>query len=194
MDLSPGAVDPAIREVTMGRFNHALSIAHEIGAKVVVFHSGYERWKYDHNLQIWLDESIKTWEPLVKKAAEWEIGIAIENIFETNPENLIALMESLKDDHFGLCFDTGHFNLFSEVSLTEWLSPLADRILELHLHDNDGTRDHHWAPGKGDFDFSELFEILGRRAKGKVVPVVEAHSKEEAEDAVKFFRERASSS
>jgi len=194
MDLSPGAVDPAIREVTVSRFSHTLELAESIGAKAVVFHSGYEKWKYDHNLDIWLEESLKTWSPLLGHAKKRGIRIAIENIFENNPENLVALLERIVDEDFGLCFDTGHFNLFSTITLTEWLSLVGERIIELHIHDNDGTRDNHMAPGKGKFDFETLFRKLSEQDRKDLIFTIEAHSKEEAEDSLIFFRERALSS
>ena len=46
MDLSPGAVDSKVRAVTMERFNHVLNIAEDLKVKAVIFHSGYEKWKY----------------------------------------------------------------------------------------------------------------------------------------------------
>ncbi len=191
MDLSPGAVDPAIREVTVSRFTQTLELAGSIRARAVVFHSGYEKWKYDHNLEIWLEESLKTWSPLLGLAKKRGIRIAIENIFENNPENLVALLEKIDDEDFGLCFDTGHFNLFSEITLTEWLSMTAGRIIELHIHDNDGTRDYHLAPGKGKFDFRTLFRRLSEEGETDLIFTIEAHSREEAEDSLKFFKDRA---
>jgi len=194
MDLSPGAVDPAVREVTVSRFSQTLELAESIKARAVVFHSGYEKWKYDHNLDIWLEESIKTWSPLLENAKQRGLRIAIENIFEDHPMNLKALMERIVDEDFGLCFDTGHFNLFSTITLTEWLSMVGERIIELHIHDNDGTRDHHMAPGKGKFDFSTLFRKLSEQDGKELIFTIEAHSKEEAEDSLIFFKERAFSS
>ena len=67
MDLSPGAVDSKVRAVTMERFNHVLDIAKELKVKCVVFHSGYEKWKYALNIDLWLEQSLLTWRPLVKK-------------------------------------------------------------------------------------------------------------------------------
>ena len=67
MDLSPGAVDSKVRAVTMERFNHVLNIAEDLKVKAVIFHSGYEKWKYALNIGLWLEQSLLTWRPLVKK-------------------------------------------------------------------------------------------------------------------------------
>jgi len=62
MDLSPGAVDNKIKEVTLVRFNQVFDIAEELCPASIVFHSGYEKWKYAFRVDIWLEESLKTWE------------------------------------------------------------------------------------------------------------------------------------
>ena len=56
-----------------------------------------------------------------KKAEEIGVKIAIENIFEDEPENLRLLMEEMGNKNFGICFDSGHFNLFLKYHLkTGW--------------------------------------------------------------------------
>jgi sugar phosphate isomerase/epimerase len=185
MDLSPGAVDSKVRAVTIERFLHIFRIAEILSTgsfgkpEVIVFHSGYEKWKYALNIDLWLEKSIKTWTPLAKNADEIGVRIAIENIFEDEPTNLKLLMQELGSERFGICFDTGHFNLFSKTPLNEWLEVLKPYIIELHLHDNDRTADTHNPIGDGTFDFDTLFSIL----KGKdLIYTIEAHS---AEDAMK---------
>jgi len=56
MDLSPGAVDSKVREATMMRFSHILDISDILKPKAVVFHSGYEKWKYALNIDLWLEK------------------------------------------------------------------------------------------------------------------------------------------
>ena len=157
MDLSPGAVDPGIREVTMQRFSRMLDFAEILGPKVIVFHSGYERWKYAHNTDIWLEESLRTWRPLNERAARSGVKLAIENVFEDTPENLARLAGEMNSPNFGLCFDTGHFNLFARPSLDEWLAAVKPYIIAARIHDNNTERDEHIVPGEGSFDFRAFF-------------------------------------
>jgi endonuclease IV len=82
MDLSPGAVDSQVREATLRRFSHMLDISELLKPKAIVFHSGYEKWKYALNMDLWLEKSLLTWEPLNAKAAAMGVKVAIENIFE----------------------------------------------------------------------------------------------------------------
>ncbi len=160
MDLSPGAVDSAIREKTIERFNQVLDIAEILRPNIIVFHSGYEKWKYALKIDTWLNKSLQTWHIINERAIKIQTKIAIENIFEEEPTNLRLLMDAINSDNFGICFDTGHFNLFSKVSLNEWINTLKKYIIELHLHDNNKEADSHYPIGDGCFDFDALFKEL----------------------------------
>lgn len=175
MDMSPGAVDSKIRAVTLERFSQVMDIAEALAPETIVFHSGYEKWKYAHRVDIWLEGSLVTWKSIIERASELDIKIAIENIFEDEPSSLEVLMKELHADNFGICFDTGHCNLFSRVALDEWLKKLKSYIFELHLHDNDKTFDQHLPIGEGTFDFKTLFSEL----KGSdCIYTIEAHTPE----------------
>ena len=175
MDLSPGAVDDRVREVTVRRFSQVLDIAEVLSPKAIVFHSGYEKWKYAHRVDLWLEASIRTWRPLRERAALIGTRLVIENIFEDKPSNLELLMQELHSESFGLCFDTGHCNLFSKVPLGDWLDSLGPYLQEFHVHDNDGTFDSHLPVGDGTFDFGLLFSRMEKR---DYVFTVEAHTPE----------------
>jgi sugar phosphate isomerase/epimerase len=175
MDLSPGAVDSEIRKVTMSRFYQVLDISETIRPVTIVFHSGYEKWKYDLHMDLWLEKSLMTWQPLNSRAIDIGVKIAIENIFEDDPSNLKLLIENMDSNNFGICFDTGHLNIFSNVKLEDWTSALNPYIIELHLHDNDGKADQHLPVGEGSFDFGKFFGLILNR---DCLYTVEAHSPE----------------
>jgi sugar phosphate isomerase/epimerase len=176
MDLSPGAVDSKVRAITIERFSHVFKIAETLRPEVIVFHSGYEKWKYALRVDIWIEGSLKTWPPFIKRAVDIGTKIAIENIFEDEPANLRLLMEEMGCENFGICFDTGHFNLFSKIPLEEWLRQLKSYIIELHLHDNNRTFDDHLAIGEGTFDFDTLFSTLKDK---NLVYTIEGHTPED---------------
>jgi sugar phosphate isomerase/epimerase len=185
MDLSPGAVDQKVREVTVERFFDVLDMAKILKPSAVVFHSGYDKWKYDGRVDIWLDGSLKTWRAVNKRAEALGIKIAIENIFEDEPANLKLLMEEIDSKNFGICFDTGHFNLFSRMLLSDWLDVIKPYIIELHLHDNAKDKDSHLAIGDGTFDFRTLFrELQGKNC----IYTIEAHTIEDVKKSIEKFK------
>jgi len=175
MDLSPGAVDSRVREATMARFMHIFEVAAVLRPRAIVFHSGYEKWRYGLNMEIWLEKSLLTWQPLISIAAETGTKIAIENIFEDDPSNLRRLMEALDSESVGICFDTGHFNIFSKTPLETWMQALNPYIVELHLHDNNKSFDEHLPIGEGNFDFGLFFHLLQNRS---CLHTLEAHTQE----------------
>jgi sugar phosphate isomerase/epimerase len=185
MDLSPGAVDSKVRAVTIERFSQIFNIAETLKPKVIVFHSGYEKWKYASKIDLWLEGSLITWKHLLPRAEEQGIRIAIENIFEDDPINLRFLMEKMGSQYFGICFDTGHFNLFSATPLEEWLQQLKPYIIELHLHDNNKSADNHRAIGDGSFDFDTLFSLMKDK---NLIYTIEAHTPEDAFKSLERLR------
>ena len=181
MDLSPGAVDLNVREVTIKRFLDVLVVAETLKPEVIVFHSGYDKWKYNNRVNIWLENSLLTWQPINKRASDIGVKIAIENIFEDEPGNLKMLAEAMDSDNFGICFDTGQFNLFSRLPLQKWLGMIKPYIKEIHLHDNSREGDDHLAIGDGSFDFKLLFEELNGM---DCAYTIEAHSVEEVKKSL----------
>jgi sugar phosphate isomerase/epimerase len=185
MDLSPGAVDQRVREVTMKRFSETLDAAEILEPRVIVFHSGYDRWKYDNAIEVWLENSLETWRPINKRATDMGVKIAIENIFEDDAYNLQLLSKEMDSDNFGVCFDTGHFNLFSQLTLLKWIEMIKPYIKELHLHDNLKHADQHLAIGDGNFDFATLFDAL----QGvDCVYTLEAHTQENAKRSLEQLK------
>ncbi len=191
MDLSPAAVDPKVRTVTMERFCQVLDVAEIIRPETIVFHSGYEKWKYALDVDFWLEKSILTWQPLNNRASEIGVKIAIENIFEDDPSNLKLLVENMGSGNFGVCFDTGHCNLFSRVPLADWLDALNPFIMELHIHDNNRSADQHLPPGDGTFDFAGLFRLLCR---SDCVHTIEAHTPEHVLKSMAYLKAKGISS
>ncbi len=185
MDLSPAAVDPGVKEITQERFNQAFDAATILRPKAIVFHSGYDKWKYGQRVDIWLERSARFWPYYIERAEDLETRIAVENIFEDSPESLALLMGRLGSENFGICFDTGHMNIFSKTPLSEWLDELGEYIVELHLHDNHGDEDSHLPIGKGIFDFDTLFNALKDR---DVIRTIEATTPEDVLESIEKLK------
>ena len=159
MDLSPGGFDKKIVAASRERLKKAVELAQRLSALGAVCHPGFDKWRFQGNEQLWLDTSIETWSEVLKEADK-SFPIMLENIFEDEPATLVTLFSYFKDKNLWFCFDTGHFNLFSRVSVEEWLLPLADRLKEFHLHDNHGKSDEHLPIGAGTFPFRSLKQLI----------------------------------
>jgi sugar phosphate isomerase/epimerase len=160
MDLNPGALEPLVRDATLQRFRQTLQAAKLLNARLVVFHPGFDRWRYGGQSQPWIDASLEFWPPLIEQAAEQRCLMVLENIFEETPDTLAAVLNALNSPWLGHCFDIGHWRLFSKTTLADWFAMLGSRLRHLHLHDNHGDRDAHLAVGEGDIDFPALFKLV----------------------------------
>ncbi len=164
MDLNPGAVDEKVRELTLFRFNQVMELVPYFHPQAIVFHSGYDRWRYDDDVDLWLKNSLVAWKTLVKRAETLSVRIALENVFDENPTPLRRLLDTVDSPLLGYCMDLGHGHLFSRVPLVEWVEVLGSRLVEIHLHDNHRQADEHLPPGWGTIDFPAIFSrIQGKK-------------------------------
>lgn len=190
LDLSPGAIDPAFRSLTVQRLKAALAAAVPFSPDTVVLHPGYDPLRFAEHRGVWLKNSLKTWHE-VAAAAEDLPGtlLLIENIFENEPSTLADLLVSLPTPPFGFCLDTGHFQVFSTLPLAGWFEALGPYLREVHLHDNDGTGDSHRPPGRGTFPFAQLFSLLAGRQES-ILGTIEAHREEDLHESLAYLDAR----
>jgi len=180
MDLNPGSFERLLRQATQARFDQVLDAAEILRPEVMVFHPGFDRWRYGEASERWLELSVPVWQGVLQRAETIGTVIAVENIFDEDPVMLKRLFEALEHPRLGHCFDVGHWNLFKTVGLREWFTELGSRIAEVHIHDNRGTRDDHAPPGQGAIDFELYFELMERYAPNAAY-TIEAHSREDLE-------------
>ncbi len=174
MDLSPGGLDAKVKGVTLERIWKTMELAVLFRPKTVVFHPGFDPWRFEGYQDLWLKNSIEAWKPVAREAEEIGTTIAVENVFEEEPHTLRSLIEGVDSPNFRCCFDTGHYFVFGKAPLPLWFDLLGEFIVEVHLHDNDGARDDHLPLGEGEMDFAEFFDLL-ERINPRPILAVEPH-------------------
>lgn len=178
VDLRPGALDDSIRQASQDRIKQAFDLACYFHPLKIVCHPSFDERYYVSADDLWLENSCRTWRPLITMAKEAGTVIALENVYEKEPRMLRRLFELLASDSICFCFDTGHFNVFSHEPLSVWLTEMGRYLGHLHLHDNHGAADEHLPVGCGTFPFVELFQIL-RSIKAQPTLTLEAHAQED---------------
>ncbi|GFO65737.1 sugar phosphate isomerase/epimerase [Geomonas paludis] len=186
MDLNPGSLERMLRDATMHRFGQVLDAAAVLRPEVMVFHPGFDRWRYGEAQGQWLELSVAAWREVLRRTREIGTVVAVENIFEEEPSTLKALFEAVQDPSFGHCFDVGHWNLFKRVGMEEWFEALGSWIREVHIHDNSGTRDDHAPPGEGAIDFGLFFKLMERYAPDAAY-TIESHSTPHLESSLQVL-------
>jgi len=124
---------------------------HSIPAMVVHLSSGYTPPPCN---EIGLDR-IKR---IIDRAEKYGVNVAFENLSTTR--HLEYVLDKVKSSLAGFCYDSGHHNCWAADE--EFMKKYGSRLMELHLHDNDGNGDQHLLPFDGTCDWPV---IMGEIAK-----------------------------
>jgi sugar phosphate isomerase/epimerase len=174
-DLSPGALDHKIREVTRNKLHLAFDLIPVFKPKAVVCHLNFESNKHGYKHEAWFKHAKKTWQELLTVAEKHDTPLMLENTYEESPEQHLLMLEALDSPLAKFCFDTGHVISFADSNWQQWQAILNNRLGHLHLHDNDGDLDSHLAIGRGKFDFAGFFNLLSKDGLHPTV-TIEPHS------------------
>ena len=159
LDLNPAAYDRWIQEVTVKRFEEAYTAAQLLGAKKIIFHSGFIPRLY--LLTGWAERVADFWNRFLED--KQGIQILMENVEDPEIWPLLEVAERVVHPDFGLCLDIGHAHCYSLHPVTEWAEKLGGHIKHIHLHDNDGTGDRHLALGEGNAPVEETLSCIFAR-------------------------------
>lgn len=95
---------------------------------------------------------------IVERAEQKNINIALENTRKI--EHLDFVYKKIKSDRLKFCYDSGHEHCFTKGK--NLLDQYGDKLIALHLHDNDGTADQHRIPYEGTIKWNEIALQLKR--------------------------------
>lgn len=132
-------------------------------------------------------------------AEEYGLKFVIEpRIGETvsNSDAMLKLIEDVGEDSFGAVLDTGHLHAAKEM-LPLSIEKLGNRIIYVHVSDNDGGDNYHWTPGKGTINWDSVFKALRKHNyKGYIAIDVGGHDirdrlDEEVLEARKFIEQKS---
>jgi phosphoglucan, water dikinase len=142
-----------------------LELARDLGAVLLNIHLFHEQG---------LATFVESIMPLIRRTAEIELGLAIENTPHHSPEQFNELFARLRvlgaheTRHVGMCLDLGHANLCSAtrnnyLGFFDRLDPQVP-IIHLHLHENWGDADTHLPlfTGPASRDDSGIRGLLAR--------------------------------
>lgn len=93
---------------------------------------------------------------IIEKAEQQCVNVALENL--RNPEYLKYVFDHINSNRLGFCFDSGHQNCHSKN--TDLLSMYGDKLMALHLHDNDESGDQHRIPFDGNIHWATVMKKL----------------------------------
>jgi sugar phosphate isomerase/epimerase len=99
---------------------------------------------------------------LIGDAEEIGVRMALENMLPNHPgyeiRHIMDIVERIDSPALGVCFDSGHAHVCGNMK--EFMEAVGERMISIHMQDNDGTRDMHLQPPYGTTDWSAFVQTL----------------------------------
>ncbi len=150
------SISETMRKASYEEMKKVIYFADKCGAEVVTFHLGWNtgfinngNFYFDPKLYEEHNEKVlrKELKAFVKQSP---VTLALENTIAIEGGIKRALSDILLETDLALTLDIGHFNL----QRCDFFIENFERVVNVHLHDNNGERDEHLALGRGKIDLS----------------------------------------
>ena len=115
----------------------------------VVAHISYHNTPPPNNI------GIQRFKRIAKKAEQNNINIALENT--GTAEHIHYIFNNIPSEKLGFCFDSGHQVFTPDI---DFLELFGNRLMAMHLNDNDGKEDLHLLPFDGIVDWKKTTHQL----------------------------------
>ena len=187
LDMASASLDPKVVAVARERYTKNIEIAAEVGASLVVFHANYlTNIRTEPFRRAWTQRQIDFWNPMAELAANLDVRIAIENMWEYEPCIIADVLREVNSPYLVSCLDTSHAHLYGEVPFREWLDELGEFIQHIHLNNTGGVADDHRALDDGVMDYAAILPQL-RALPNQVVFSLEMTSTTAMRHSLPFF-------
>lgn len=110
------------------------------------------------------DQMRKSFDELQPVAKQLGVKIALENGCFESINSAFAEYDST---FLGLCYDCGHGNHDPEG--LDKMNAIKDRLIAIHLHDNDGVKDQHKLLFSGTINWPRLASLIAESAYTKCI-------------------------
>lgn len=130
-------------------------MANRLSCNTIILH--FERKSDGEDNESYWGRLYKSLDELEPFAIEQRVRIALENYPNEDSHEIQRLLLEYDPDFLGFCYDSGHGNIGDGLSILE---KLADRLISVHLNDNDGKTDQHKLLFSGTVDWDRLAGIL----------------------------------
>jgi sugar phosphate isomerase/epimerase len=155
----------SIRSASLSEMLNSLEVAAQLKALKVVLHPGHIGGLGIFVKDMALSYGKESLEIIIAKADQLGLCVCLENMFPRfqtffAPQHFNEILKQFPD--LKLTLDTGHANIDSPDAdrTLDFIRMFGQRIGHVHLSDNLGQRDDHFALGKGNIDFKKIAGAL----------------------------------
>lgn len=164
-----------------------LEMAARLGADVAVLHLPGEPEAEADRVAYW-DRIRLSLDVLGLHSQATGVRIAFENGGTPASWTPIArILGEYGPDFVGLCYDSGHGNISGDG--LDQLARHADRLIAIHLHDNEGASDQHAMPFTGTVDWDRLARLIASSGYDKWVNLELSQARSGYEDETVFLHD-----
>ncbi|MBO5891491.1 MAG: sugar phosphate isomerase/epimerase [Oscillospiraceae bacterium] len=164
--------DPAKTAVRFWEVVRAMKHAAILGIPVMVVHPMQHLRYYDDGApELLFEMNMDFYRRLIPFCEEYGVKVALENMWQREPENvinhstcstpaeMIRYHDTLNSPWITCCLDLGHATLVEDTPA--FIRALgADRLRALHVHDVDGIHDSHMPPYTGVTNWTQIAKAL----------------------------------
>lgn len=181
IDLYINSPDNLIKKASQKRIIQNLDIAKKLKIKYVIFHTNFLPMIKNEN---WVKEHVLFWKKIVNK---YKIVILLENMWDKNPDKILEVIKKVNSKYLQFCFDIGHWNVFSDVSLEILFKNLGKYTNYIHINDNFGKEDLELPIGEGNISWKKFSKLVIRYCKTPYV-VIEVKNLDWIKKSLKYMK------
>ena len=182
-DINIASLNESVREMSVIELIKIMNMASELDIKTVTIHPGL----YSMVVSGLEDRSImaakRSLRTLDRMAQECGVRLCVENMPGFRfflGQTAEQMSELLEGTNLPICLDIGHANTTGQ--LNEIIDTLGNRIMNVHIHDNDGKQDQHLTIGEGTVDFDDCLKRLSSYGGRYIIECKTLESGSESQD------------
>ncbi len=173
------------RQAGVELVRNRIEMTARLGADVVIIHVPSEAGPEIR--QELLGPVRRSLDDLLPIAQKQGVRIAVENMETDDFGMLTTLLKAYDESVLGLCYDSGHGNIDGRG--LDNLEKVKDRLIALHLHDNDGISDQHKNPFTGTLDWMRLARLIAESPYEKCLNLEVVIQNSGLQDEAEFLRQ-----
>ena len=160
-DINIASLNERIREDSILEILTTAESAASLNIDTITIHPGLTSMAVPYLEEKAVEKAKKSLSSIDRISAEYGVRIAVENM-PSFPFMLGHTAEEMNDligmTNLGFCLDIGHANTTGQID--ELIKTFRDRLVNVHIHDNNGEMDEHLTLGEGNIDFKRIIESL----------------------------------
>jgi len=179
---------PDLRRAIFKRLKKSIFYAGQLDCRLWLFHPGLQTGVSHFYPELDWQVNLDSVRALLKIGRKEGVEIAIENVPEPYPfvlknaQDFSRFYDELNED-IGLVLDVAHANLNRQIQ--DFIRQFPEKIVHMHVSDNDGVHDLHLGIGYGTIDWESVAKAV---KEAKYSNVIMLESIEYVEESLQTLR------